>query len=66
MTSEISAAIKNLQDAHALSETNKSAAAVSVAKVARDLIDALLDNNTLGPDPNNNPNENRSGGGGGE
>lgn len=66
MTSEILAAIKDLQAAHAVSETKKSEAAVLVAKVARNLIDALLDNNTLGPDPNNNPNENRSGGGGGD
>lgn len=65
MTSEIQAAIKGLQEAHLLAEQRKSGqAAVQVAKIARDLIDALVLNNTFGPDPNNNPNDsNRSGGG---
>lgn len=63
MTSEIQAAIKGLQEAHLLAEQKKSGqAAVQVAKIARDLIDALVLSNTFGPDPNNNPNDTKGGG----
>jgi hypothetical protein len=65
MTSEIEKAILDLQNAHNLSSSNQSdSAAVIIAQVARDLIDALLASNTLGPDPDNDPNNNRSSGGG--
>lgn len=63
MTSDIKSAIRKLQQAQAMAETSETAAAIIVAQVAKDLIDALLEGNTQGPDPDNDPVDTRKSGG---
>jgi hypothetical protein len=64
MTSDIQSALTKLQQAHAISETSTAGAAKIVLDVVKDLVDALVLSNTLGPDPDNEPVDSRKSGGG--